>query len=913
MSAGQLPPPGTVLRKVDRNGTVRCEAVVGDGGQVIYRGVAYSSISAAARVAAIDIGLAARSCDGYAFFGLKNRSDAPRAPRPAAAPRPASAATALPLPLPVRWDDLPSAAAPPAAVAPPATWDDLMAVGTSQTLVEQPVTWNDSAVPTVLTEPVPRTPITEEIVFATVYDHSWHGRADERGVPLEPDCACRNTPREEACAEAGCGYCRAARMTHPAESVIPGVPPIVPEVPAAFEQGAAVSAVVEEALKDLRASLREEIAGEAPYQACDHSNGCTALPPCVGVAPAVEVLAPSAIIVRDGKILLALRPEWKPQGRTWETPGGKAEPGETAEAALARELFEELGVRATIGPKVVDVRLCPPVLPCVAHMPFYVVHINGDPQPLASSGLRWCTPSEVETLVLTPGTQAAVDQGAFAAAVDLAASPTAAPSCPNCHDDCQSWIVDGKACGYREAASHGHVMREVKQVDGRNGAPECVRCGLVDDDRTSPLAAMPCPAGISTPGEKERVAQEAAVLLNELDQAAGRASQRDEGGYLEARLDEVARLLHCRAKVVAALDEIEKATSSSPVCSRSATFNAAVPCLNVVVGEFGGTYLCAWHAQQEGYETPAPLEARARVADTESIAPAPGLLASTIDERDMLGQHVRKVWVAWAREQPDPKPSWLLPWEQLSEPDREVDRRIGETLFKMGMNAEAFVAQKLDVSKMRADLLAEIDALLQGTPFWQGGRLDTIKHLMACVEKAEAEAAVRGGEWCAENRATGRGPCGACAWCCKQATDRAEQAEAALASLQDATRRLVRVNDEMGDAVFFGVPGSNPKMWEELTAKANAVLDACRGLLPPEAKSTTIASDQGPAPEGSPAAPASNTEGERRQDAGAVGTAETAGFSPLRQPEPTGPAPAPDHSSSDVTKVRGVDTASSEK
>lgn len=34
--------------------------------------------------------------------------------------------------------------------------------------------------------------------------------------------------------------------------------------------------------------------------------------------------------------------------------------------------------------------------------------------------------------------------------------------------------------------------------------------------------------------------------------------------------------------------------------------------------------------------------------------------------------------MAWAREQPNPKPSWLVPWEELSEPEREVDRRIGE-------------------------------------------------------------------------------------------------------------------------------------------------------------------------------------------------------------------------------------------
>lgn len=54
----------------------------------------------------------------------------------------------------------------------------------------------------------------------------------------------------------------------------------------------------------------------------------------------------------------------------------------------------------------------------------------------------------------------------------------------------------------------------------------------------------------------------------------------------------------------------------------------------------------------------------------EKTSPAP--------DREALGQIVREIWIQWAKEQPEPKASWLVPWEGLSEPDKEVDRRIGE-------------------------------------------------------------------------------------------------------------------------------------------------------------------------------------------------------------------------------------------
>ena len=62
------------------------------------------------------------------------------------------------------------------------------------------------------------------------------------------------------------------------------------------------------------------------------------------------------LIDASGRVLIAQRPPATHLAGTWEFPGGKIEPGESAEAALRRELHEELGIDAKIGPRVTHVR-----------------------------------------------------------------------------------------------------------------------------------------------------------------------------------------------------------------------------------------------------------------------------------------------------------------------------------------------------------------------------------------------------------------------------------------------------------------------------------------------------------------------------------------------------------------------------
>lgn len=64
----------------------------------------------------------------------------------------------------------------------------------------------------------------------------------------------------------------------------------------------------------------------------------------------IEVVG--AAVLRNGRCLVARRGPDQDQAGHWEFPGGKVEPGETPQEALARELREELGIRVEVGPRL---------------------------------------------------------------------------------------------------------------------------------------------------------------------------------------------------------------------------------------------------------------------------------------------------------------------------------------------------------------------------------------------------------------------------------------------------------------------------------------------------------------------------------------------------------------------------------
>jgi hypothetical protein len=64
-------------------------------------------------------------------------------------------------------------------------------------------------------------------------------------------------------------------------------------------------------------------------------------------------------------------------------------------------------------------------------------------------------------------------------------------------------------------------------------------------------------------------------------------------------------------------------------------------------------------------------------------------------DRETLGRFAREAWMRWAYQQPHPKESWLVPYDLLSEPDREADRQIGEAIARWTLIGDAARAAQL--------------------------------------------------------------------------------------------------------------------------------------------------------------------------------------------------------------------------
>jgi mutator protein MutT len=103
----------------------------------------------------------------------------------------------------------------------------------------------------------------------------------------------------------------------------------------------------------------------------------------------------AALIERQGRLLLARRKPGRHMGSLWEFPGGKVDRGETAEACLARELAEELGVVVRVGEFVASTRFRVEGQDFELLL-YRVEHLCGEFQLREHEEIRWVAPAEID-------------------------------------------------------------------------------------------------------------------------------------------------------------------------------------------------------------------------------------------------------------------------------------------------------------------------------------------------------------------------------------------------------------------------------------------------------------------------------------------------------------------------------------
>lgn len=105
-----------------------------------------------------------------------------------------------------------------------------------------------------------------------------------------------------------------------------------------------------------------------------------------------DVVVVAAAIVNDGRVLAARRSYPASEAGKWELPGGKAEPGESDEEALAREIAEELGVNIRVSGRV------GPAVPLGVELVLHTYHaelVSGSPDAVEHSEIAWLSKAEL--------------------------------------------------------------------------------------------------------------------------------------------------------------------------------------------------------------------------------------------------------------------------------------------------------------------------------------------------------------------------------------------------------------------------------------------------------------------------------------------------------------------------------------
>jgi len=118
--------------------------------------------------------------------------------------------------------------------------------------------------------------------------------------------------------------------------------------------------------------------------------------------PTMMVVA-AALVDAEGRVLLQQRSSHRAMAGLWEFPGGKVEPGELPEAALVRELEEELGVAIDAASLVPAAFASAPLGERHMILLLYICRAwRGTPRPLDAAALRWARPTQMTALAMPP-------------------------------------------------------------------------------------------------------------------------------------------------------------------------------------------------------------------------------------------------------------------------------------------------------------------------------------------------------------------------------------------------------------------------------------------------------------------------------------------------------------------------------
>ena len=121
------------------------------------------------------------------------------------------------------------------------------------------------------------------------------------------------------------------------------------------------------------------------------------------------IVVAAAIIRKDGHILLTKRPANVHLANLWEFPGGKVEAGESLEAALRRELREELGIDTHVVDEFYTTTHQYPTKTVELHF-FNCTIVNGEPRAIEVAEFRWVKPSELHAFEFPEADRELVDR-----------------------------------------------------------------------------------------------------------------------------------------------------------------------------------------------------------------------------------------------------------------------------------------------------------------------------------------------------------------------------------------------------------------------------------------------------------------------------------------------------------------------